>query len=113
MAAYFEAWTDFSFRIINLGTFIFHVRLTDDVMSDCVGGDYVIDKNWKKRWNLWGDFQKGDETWYFLKALKWIFRVPPVPDFDLKALHSPYENLEGFKVDHLQKNEIFLRSFLP
>ena len=26
------------------GNFIFKVRMTDDVMSDCVGGDYAIEK---------------------------------------------------------------------
>jgi len=42
-----EGLTDFGFRITKPRTFIFHVRLTDDGMSDCVGGDYVIDKNRK------------------------------------------------------------------
>ena len=29
---------------IDPGTFISDARMTDDVMSDCVGGDYIIEK---------------------------------------------------------------------
>ena len=86
--------------------------MTHDVMSDCVGGDYVIVKNWKKWRNWWGDFQKGDETWHFLKALKWIFRVSSVPILKIMALYSPYENLEGFKVAPRQKNDFISKRFL-
>ena len=30
--------------MINPGTLISYVRMTDDVISDCVGGDYIIIK---------------------------------------------------------------------
>ena len=80
-------------------------------MSDCVGGDYVIVKNWKKWRNWWGDFQKGDETWHFLKALKWISRVSSVPIFKIMALRTAYKNLEGFKVAKRQKIIFFRNVF--
>ena len=35
---------DFGSWLYDPGTFVSDVRMADDDMSDCVGGDYVIEK---------------------------------------------------------------------
>ena len=57
----------------NPGTFISDVRMTDDVMSDCVGGDYIIVKNRKKSRKWWATLRKRDDSTDIIKAFRGLF----------------------------------------
>ena len=57
------------------GTFNSHVRLDDDVMSDCVGGSYIIVKNRKKSRKWWATLRKRDVSTNIVKALRGFFEM--------------------------------------
>ena len=85
--------------------------MTDDVMSDCVGGDYIIMKNWKKWLKLWTRFKKRDESRNFPNRLKWIFWVSFVPILNILSSSHPFWNLEGLKVGNRRKKKTFFGKF--
>ena len=51
--------------------------MTDDAMSDCMGGDSII-RNMKKWWNLCSELLKGFGSQFSRKYSK-IFRMPSIP----------------------------------
>ena len=47
--------------------------MTDDIMSDCVGGDYIIVKNRKKSRKWWATLRKRDDSTDIIKAFRGLF----------------------------------------
>ena len=97
--------------LINSGNVVFRVRLTDDVISGCVGLDYVIEIISKKFGNWWANFQKKDETRNTCRTLLLILGMHVVPILNIIARDHSYQNLWGFKVANRRKIDIFLKSF--
>ena len=62
---------DFDLQKDHPSAFIWNVRMSDDVMSDCVGGDYIIAKNVKNH-QIGGRFyEKGMNPRISMSGLKW------------------------------------------
>ena len=72
--------------------------MTDDIMSDCVGGDYIIVKNRKNHENGGPLYEKGMILRTSSKRSEVSLTCLVCANRVLLSSNRPYTNLEGFKV---------------